>query len=98
MIIASAASTAPKLKPRSTSAAALDTCVTGGSDPFAAQQAQLKALRTQVQAPSLDSKLKNLFADAQSSPNPVLKSTEPVIRNAKHIKINSPSCSRRPAA
>jgi len=86
--IASLATAPVAYQARSSSPAALDTRASGSQDPFAAQQAQLKALRSQLAAPSLDSKLDTLFAQARTSPNPVLASTEPVIRNAQHIKLN----------
>lgn len=85
MKIASLATAPLAYQARSGSVAVLDTRVSGGQDPFAAQQAQLKALRTQLAAPS---KLDQLFTAAKASPNPVLASTEPVIRHARHIKIN----------
>lgn len=56
--------------------------------PNEAPAPNLAQMRRLVAGPSQTPELDTLFAQAQSSPNPVLSSLESVVREAKHIKVD----------
>jgi hypothetical protein len=66
-----------------------------GSTPAAPAWANLH--RLQHRPSELNARLDALFTRAKTSPNPVLASLEPVIRNAKHVKLDLHELKQRAA-
>lgn len=86
MNISSLSPATPSLKrgPAPSTSANLDQCAGSAQAPPA--WANLHKL--QHRPSELNARLDDLFGRAQSSPNPVLASLEPVIRNAKFVKLD----------